>query len=87
MAAYQSTVCVWAGIREKGRCKRCRQPILWLTRMDTGKSLPFTPAVTVLSRGLDEREIGFVRVSFADVHRCAAKKRARPTRAAQGRLL
>jgi hypothetical protein len=87
--AFQSTVCVWAGLRQKARCKRCRQPIVWLTRMDTGKSLPFAPGFTVLNHGRDHREAAFQRVSFTDVHRCAAKKRptARRRAAAQGRLL
>lgn len=87
--AYQSTVCVWAGIRQSARCGRCKQPIIWLTRMDTGKALPFAPAFTVLNTGRDDREVQFARVSFADIHRCAAKKRptARRKPTAQGRLL
>jgi hypothetical protein len=83
MEQRPTTVRVWAGLTEVARCRDCHKTIVWRTRMDTGKSLPFDPGFTVREAGRDVRENQYHLLAFADLHQCTQrppKKRERPAR-------
>jgi len=69
---------VWAGISDERPCKFCHKTIVWRTRMDTGKTLPFDPSFTVREVGRDAKLQVYHLLAFADVHKCAARPKPTP---------
>lgn len=86
---FDPLVRVWAGLRQAGRCKYCRKPIVWLTT-DEAKSLPFTAGFTVHETVTHpERQTQFHVVARSDIHDCQQKrdaKRAAPRQTKRPRL-
>lgn len=74
---FGPTLYVWAGIRERARCKYCRKPIVWLTT-DEAKNLPFNIGFTVRETVRHpERHTRFDIVDRSDIHDCPQKREAK----------
>lgn len=72
---------VWARVANTGRCRKCRQRIIWRVNRKSGRSLPFNGVLAPLHAFIDERNHQPMEVlSRDDLHftTCARRNDRRP---------
>lgn len=71
---YQRLLRIWANSANRARCRRCRQPIVWVIDAD-GKSRPFSPLAKPLRREKDDRGRAFDIFEPTSFHACPTRAR------------
>lgn len=73
------TFTVWAGMCRAGKCRTCRQPIVFRFNQRTGKELPFNGTLAPMRTFTDEEGRAFEVLSRADLHFVTCARRLIPT--------